>query len=65
MTSSYDNFASSAPRVASGPWGAGEVKSSQLLAMRVDLGSVKHCASIVGAVERGVRSFRFCPDDND
>ena len=45
--------------------GAGEAISPQLLVMRVELRSVKHCEPVCGAVERAVRSFRTCSDDND
>ena len=51
--------------MACGGAGADEAKSSQLLAMRVDLGSVKHHASIAGAMKCLVRSFRTRFDDND
>ena len=45
--------------------GAGEAISSLLLVIRVELRSVKHCEPVSGAVERAVRSFRICSDDND
>ena len=45
--------------------GADEAISSQLLVMRVELRSVKHCEPRCGAVTRAVRSSRTCSDDND
>ena len=65
MVSSCDDMASSAPHVATGPLWAGETISSQLLVIRVELRSEKHCELVSGAFERAVRSFRTCPDDND
>ena len=65
IASSCDDLASLAPHGPAAARGADEAKLTQLLAMRVDLGSVKHCASIVGAIKRPVRSFRTRFDDND
>ena len=65
MTSSCDDLASSAPRGPLGMLGADEAKSSQLLAMRVDLGSVKHHTAAVDYDNGSAMLYRSQIDDLD
>ena len=65
IASSCDDLVSLAPHGPAAARGADEAKLSQLLAMSVDLGSIKHCASITGAIECDVTSFRTQFDNCD
>ena len=65
MTSSCDDMASPAPHGPVGTRRADEVISSQLLAMRVDLGSVKHHTAAVDYDNGSAMLYRSQIDDLD
>jgi hypothetical protein len=65
MASSCDDLASLAPHGPAAAHGADEAKLSQLLAMRVDLGSVKHHTAAVDYDNGSAVFYRSQIDDLD
>ena len=65
IASSCDDLASLAPHGPAAARGADEAKLSQLLAMRVDLGSVKHHTAAVDYDNGSAVLYRYQIDDLD